>query len=432
MIKHIKAYISILISLTLILNLAPFAFALHADVNNDDYIGIDDAVLALRFATGIEVPDEEQEHIADLNYDGIITTEDVRLIMRGAAEIDEIPDHWFSDWEYLEEPTCRETGIAYCYCYYCGKEVEKVADKVPHDIIPATCERASYCSFCNESFGEPAEHEDQNGYCVNCGVSLSPSYLYYNNHKITFGSNSSRIKSILGEPNKKLKDSSAEKTVVIYIYYTDYKDLGIFTFTDGKLTQFFSNATTARVEQDDEHYGIYCKSAPEKIGNIDLTVYADELGSGQNYSFCATVGEAYNLTKTTDYTVLAKLNVYLTNGLRALNGVSSLKYCEDASAIATGHSEDMASRNFFEHTNPDGETPANRFDKANLYWTACGENIVAGYYDPYDISNGWYNSEGHRKNILNKRYKYLGVGFAYSETSTYKYYGTQNFYNNQF
>lgn len=35
-------------------------------------------------------------------------------------------------------------------------------------------------------------------------------------------------------------------------------------------------------------------------------------------------------------------------------------------SIAQGHAEDMAKRNFFSHTNPDGLSPQQRADKAGF------------------------------------------------------------------
>lgn len=430
--KKVRLFLSIIFSIIFVFYLSVSVFALHGDVNYDEYIGIEDAVIALRFATGIETPDEHQEHAADLDYDGEITTKDVRLIMRGAADIDYVPDHFFSDWEIIKAPTCIEDGFAESTCYYCEKKVTKTLNKTGHIIIPATCDTGSYCSVCNESFSEPLEHIESEGYCINCNKLLSSPTISYKNKLINFGSSSSKVKSILGAPQSSGKDSSAEKAITIYAYYTDYKDLAIFTFVDGKLTQFFSNSTTAEVEQGSSHYGLYCKSAPEKIGDIVLTTYTDTLGDGLDYAFCATVGEIYNLRKTTNYSLNSKINLLLTNGLRAINNVKPLQYCSDTESVATAHSKDMATRNYFEHVNPEGERVGTRLTKGGVTWYACAENIAAGIYDPYALANGWYNSEGHRENILNKKYKYLGVGFAYNEKATYKYYSTQNFYTDEY
>ena len=426
--KGFKFGLALLMAAFFISNLALFSYALHGDVNYDESISIEDAVIALRFATGIQTPDEYQEHSADLDYDGEITTNDVRLILRGAADIDYVPDHFFSDWEIITAPTCTQDGLAQSTCYYCQKKVNKILGKTEHNVIPATCDTASYCSVCNETLSEPLEHIESEGYCINCKKLLSSPALSYNNKEIGFGCSSASLKSILGEPQNKYKDSDSEKTIVLYVYYTDYTDLAIFTFTDGNLTQFFSNATTAKVMQGNTHYGLYCKSIPKKIGDINLTVYSDTFNNSLNYSFCATVGENYNLKETTNYTLNEKIVFHLTNGLRAINGLNKLKYCSDASEVAKAHSTDMATNNFWSHNSPNGKTPGNRLDDGGINWTACSENIVAGYYDPYGIANGWYNSELHRKNILNSTYQYVGIGFAYNEKSDYKYYGTQDFY----
>ncbi len=430
--KAKKVFLCLILCFILIATLSLTGVALHGDVNNDDYIGIEDAVLALRFATGIEEPNEEQEHIADLDYDGFITTEDVRLIMRGAAAIDYVPDHLFSQWETVVDPTCTEDGLAICYCLYCEKEVEKTLAPKGHTIKDATCAKAAYCSVCNESFGEALDHIEKDGYCSLCNTSLYAPKLTYKGEEITFGCTSSSVKTALGEPKDKFKDTDAEKTVVIYVYYTNYKDLGIFTFTDGELTQFFANDKDATISQGSTSYSLENETVPDAIGDISVMAYADTLGSGKNYCFYGAVGETYNLKKTTNYTVNAKLNFHLTNGLRAINEVAPLKYCSDAAAVATAHSTDMATRNFFDHQNPDGEKVGTRLTAGGVEWYTCGENIVAGYYDPYAIANGWYNSEGHRRNILNSKFKYLGIGFAYKESSEYKYYGTQNFYTDEY
>ncbi len=45
----------------------------------------------------------------------------------------------------------------------------------------------------------------------------------------------------------------------------------------------------------------------------------------------------------------------------------------------------------------------------------AGENIAAGYDTPEGVVNGWMNSAGHRRNILNTNYEYFAVGISYYE-----------------
>ncbi len=420
--------LSLFLAIVLIASIPLSALALHGDVNNDECIGLEDAIIALRYVSGLDLPTSEQKYTADVNYDGDLTTDDVRLILRGAANICDIPQHLLSQWKTVVAPTCNQTGLAKASCLYCGKEVVKTLNKIEHIIVPATCTKDSYCSVCSETFGEALGHTITDGYCTTCKTYIP--YFEYKGSTMTFGCSPVDVEKALGQPKEKFEDVTTNTTFEIYVYYTDYKDLAVITFANGKLTQLYSNCPTAIVRQGDSHYGLYCKSAPSEIGEISLTTYADTRSNNFNYSFCATVGEAYTLIKATDYAVYSKLNVHLTNGLRALHNVAPVQYCEAASGVATAHSTDMATRDYFEHTTPEGVTPGTRLTNGGVKWYACGENIAAGYTDPYETINGWYNSEGHRKNILNGRYLYLGVGFAYNPNATYRYYGTQNFYTN--
>ena len=45
----------------------------------------------------------------------------------------------------------------------------------------------------------------------------------------------------------------------------------------------------------------------------------------------------------------------------------------------------------------------------------AGENIAAGYDTPEGVVNGWMNSAGHRRNILNTNYEYFAIGVSYYE-----------------
>ena len=75
------------------------------------------------------------------------------------------------------------------------------------------------------------------------------------------------------------------------------------------------------------------------------------------------------------------------------------------------HSMDMAVRGFFDHTNPDGESPWDRVDETDYTGFASGENIAAGYPDPAAVMEGWMNSPGHCSNIMNPDNDELGVGY---------------------
>lgn len=85
----------------------------------------------------------------------------------------------------------------------------------------------------------------------------------------------------------------------------------------------------------------------------------------------------------------------------------------------------MAKRDYFDHTNPDGKSPFDRMSAAGYQYRSAAENIAAGYRDAEAVVQGWMNSEGHRKNIMNCGLTEIGVGYATG--GKYGTYWTQNF-----
>ncbi|MFD6924415.1 sigma-70 family RNA polymerase sigma factor [Streptomyces sp. NPDC059944] len=102
--------------------------------------------------------------------------------------------------------------------------------------------------------------------------------------------------------------------------------------------------------------------------------------------------------------------VALVNKERAAAGCGPLTENADLEQAALDHSEDMAARDFFDHSNPDGEDPGERITAAGYRWSTYGENIARGQQTPESVMDSWMNSPGHRANILNCSFKNIGVG----------------------
>ncbi|MGW3629157.1 CAP domain-containing protein [Streptomyces sp. NPDC005122] len=99
----------------------------------------------------------------------------------------------------------------------------------------------------------------------------------------------------------------------------------------------------------------------------------------------------------------------LVNEERAKVGCTPVTANSALTDLAQSFSEDMALRDFFDHTDPNGLSPWDRAAKAGI--TALGgENIARGQADAAAVMDAWMNSEGHRANILNCDFKTLGVG----------------------
>ncbi|MFF3395234.1 CAP domain-containing protein [Streptomyces sp. NPDC002669] len=99
----------------------------------------------------------------------------------------------------------------------------------------------------------------------------------------------------------------------------------------------------------------------------------------------------------------------LVNQERAKVGCSPLTASSSLASLAQDFSRDMAARDFFDHTDPDGRSPWDRASKAGVKGLAA-ENIARGQADAQAVMEAWMDSPGHRANILNCDYKTLGVG----------------------
>jgi len=166
----------------------------------------------------------------------------------------------------------------------------------------------------------------------------------------------------------------------------------------------------------------------------------------------------------------------LVNELRNKSGLKPLQFDRRLQQIARYHSRDMAINDYFDHTSPKGETFLDRYRLFNyeceikvvvknetkiiplgsgeVVWGTStvyniytgGENIALVYiYDSAEyvdykvvsykfktleeiarsVVDGWYQSEGHRKNMLFPHWQREGIGIYI--TSDGKVYVTQNF-----
>lgn len=104
--------------------------------------------------------------------------------------------------------------------------------------------------------------------------------------------------------------------------------------------------------------------------------------------------------------------IRLTNEARAKNGLSPLAANWQLSRVARYKSQDMKDKGYFSHTSPTYGTPFQMMKSFNISYKTAGENIAKGYSTPKAVVNGWLNSEGHRKNIMNASFTQIGVGYV--------------------
>jgi uncharacterized protein YkwD len=99
----------------------------------------------------------------------------------------------------------------------------------------------------------------------------------------------------------------------------------------------------------------------------------------------------------------------------------ALAWNDKLTQAALGHSQDMATKNYFSHDSQDGRTFSQRITAAGYSWSAIGENIAAGQNSIDSVMTSWQNSAGHCANLMSKSFTQVGVacvpgavGAAYS------------------
>lgn len=118
----------------------------------------------------------------------------------------------------------------------------------------------------------------------------------------------------------------------------------------------------------------------------------------------------------------------LTNSIRLRNQRTILSWSSSAALASRKHSLDMATEDYFDHTNLKRESPGDRLRAEGIFVQSSKENIAAGFGTAITTVHKLFNSKTQRNNMLSKQFRYLGVGFAYNPDSTYQTYFTQNLY----
>ncbi len=134
---------------------------------------------------------------------------------------------------------------------------------------------------------------------------------------------------------------------------------------------------------------------------------------------CEGLAEWPDEAAAAEFAVLDFLNFGRSSGF-ACNGSSSttappIVMKPELQCAARLHSRDMAMRNFFDHTNPDGETPEDRIRKTGYPFGAVGESIArasgAPEAVPYEVLESLAAEGGMECEILlDPRFDSVGIG----------------------
>lgn len=113
---------------------------------------------------------------------------------------------------------------------------------------------------------------------------------------------------------------------------------------------------------------------------------------------------------------MAKQVADLVNQERAKAGLAPLTLREDLTQAAQIRAKESAVS--FSHTRPDGSGFQTVLTQQQISYRRSGENIAWGQPTAQSVMNAWMNSPGHRANILNSSFEYIGVGYYTSSQGT--------------
>lgn len=110
----------------------------------------------------------------------------------------------------------------------------------------------------------------------------------------------------------------------------------------------------------------------------------------------------------------------LVNDARRKENLPSLSWNPTLATTAQAYAEDMATRGFFSHDDPEGGTPRDRILKGGYAKPSCdcswvygtGENLAHGQDTPEKVMADWLASPGHRANIMSEDFEDIGIGYA--------------------
>ncbi len=132
---------------------------------------------------------------------------------------------------------------------------------------------------------------------------------------------------------------------------------------------------------------------------------------------------------TTDPTLDSEEQLFLQliNNYRAQNGLQPLAISYTLTKASQWKSDDLAANNYFAHDDLTRTWDQRIRDCGYGYNAWMGENIAAGNSGAQATFDQWRNSPGHNANMLGANYTAIGIGRAYSASSTYRWYWTTDF-----
>lgn len=130
-------------------------------------------------------------------------------------------------------------------------------------------------------------------------------------------------------------------------------------------------------------------------------------------------------------TITPRQVIRLTNEQRASSGLEPLIFNQSLSEAALAKGQDMFADQYWSHVAPDGLDPWHFIKQAGYKYRLAGENLARDFASTESMVSAWMASPTHRANIVNSRYKEIGIAVidgsldGYETTLVVQMFGSQ-------
>jgi hypothetical protein len=101
--------------------------------------------------------------------------------------------------------------------------------------------------------------------------------------------------------------------------------------------------------------------------------------------------------------------IRLTNQYRQVEGLEPLIPNARLTQAAVNKARDLLSRQYFNHTTPDGKRFSTWIKDVNYQYFYVGENLAVNFHDNQTLFQAWIDSPKHFENIINPHYQEIGI-----------------------
>lgn len=129
--------------------------------------------------------------------------------------------------------------------------------------------------------------------------------------------------------------------------------------------------------------------------------------------------------------IISSNMISLVNKSRVEAGVEPLKENQLLASFAQAKGQDMITRDYFTHDTPEGKRPWQWINRGEYDYVYAGENLAMDFTSAEVVHAAFLKSPTHRRNILNSKYKEIGIAVLNGEMNNHKttllveFFGTQ-------